>query len=510
MATMRLLNSLALLALAGASLADRPTTITFVHTNDLHSHVAPTIIQKKPYGGYARQATLIKQFRAKDPNVVLLNAGDTFQGTLYFNVYEGLADLAFLNALGYQAMAIGNHEFDRGPVPLGTFAKHAKFPILSANIDFSKEPALPGLIPSTIIQTKGGKIGVVGATTPDTPDIASPGPNVRFKELVSSVQLEVDDLTKQGINKIVVLSHCGYSEEKDLASRLRDVDLIIGGHSHTPLGTPDLPGWPKAGGPYPTLAKDATGATTYIVQAWEWGKVLGRIQLDFDAKGVVKRVRAAQAFVLDETIPEDPEIKALETAFERPLLALQTQPVGETKRLLARDREPGGDATMAEVIADAMLAATAKTGSVAAFINGGGVRGQIEAGRITYGQAVSVQPFSNTLTVLEVTGEELLKSFNRGIEKPGGMLFPSAGTSYAIANGQATQVIIAGQPLDLTKTYRITLLGFTASGGDSHEFFKNAKGKRIDTGFLDIDALVEYLKANSPLNRTPEYRVKKG
>src|SRR5690242_12879738 len=122
-----LLGCLLLTAIASA---DKPIVVTFLHSNDMHAHVEGASIQKKLYGGYARQATLIKRLRASEPNVVLLNAGDTFQGTLYFNVYEGLADLAYMNAVGYDAMTLGNHEFDRGPVTLSNFVKRASFPVL--------------------------------------------------------------------------------------------------------------------------------------------------------------------------------------------------------------------------------------------------------------------------------------------------------------------------------------------------------------------------------------------
>ena len=152
-----------MLALSAIALADRPITITLLHSNDLHAHIEPTKIKGKTYGGYARQATLIKKFQATEPNVMILSGGDTFQGTLYFNTYEGLADLAFMNNVGYQAMAVGNHEFDRGPKTLGAFVDHSVFPVLSANLDVSGEPALSRVKDSTVITVGGEKFGIVGA-----------------------------------------------------------------------------------------------------------------------------------------------------------------------------------------------------------------------------------------------------------------------------------------------------------------------------------------------------------
>lgn len=502
---------IAFAGLSVAAFADRPITVTILHTNDMHAHVEPTIIKKVPFGGYARQATVIRQVRARDKNVLLLNAGDTFQGTLFFNVYEGLADLAFMNAVKYDAMAVGNHEFDKGPSALATFSDNATFPIVSANIDVDQEPLLKGKIsPSTILKVDGQRFGIVGCTTPDLPNISSPGPNVKLRDLQASVQAAVDDLTKQGINKIIVVSHCGFSEEKNLAGKLRNVDLIVGGHSHSPLGTPELDGWPKPAGAYPTLVKDASGQNTIVVQAWEWGKVLGHVKLSFDGNGKVTKIAEAKPIVIEASIPEDREVKALVNAFQRPILQLQNTEVGQAAVQIPREQSKG-ESLMANVIADAMQDTLKAQGAVVSFINQGGVRGSLEAGKITYGNAISVQPFNNTLVVLEVTGAELKMALEQGAGT-GGQLTPSKGSSYRISRAKPQgervgDVVIAGQPLDPTKTYRIGLLGFTANGGDSLFALRDAKGSRVDTGLIDLDALIAYLKANSPLNPKAEGRV---
>jgi len=488
--------------------ADKPITITFFDTNDLHAHIKPTLIRGKTYGGYARIATIIREARAKDKNVVLLNAGDTFQGTLYFNTYEGLADGAILSAIGVDAGTVGNHEFDRGPDVLATYAASIGWPLTTANLDLTREPRLRGKIAKYVVIKVGGeKVGIVGAVTPDTPNISSPGPNIDFRDVVPTVQASVDELTSSGVNKIVVVTHCGYEEDQKMVTQLRDVDLVVGGHSHTALGTPEINGWMKSQGPFPTIIKDLKGVEVPIVQAYEWGKVLGKIQIEFDGKGKVKKIKEAKAIVIDDTIPEDSRIKALVAAFERPILAIQNAPVGEAKVSLDRERNDA-DSLMADIVADAMQAKTAPLGSVASFINKGGVRAAIEAGKITYGQAVSVMPFNNTFTLLDLTGAELKAALLEGVNSngQGGLLIPSDGTSYRVVGGDI-QVTIAGQPIDPAKTYRITLLGFTASGGDSHFILRDAKGRRVDTGLTDIDAFVDYLKAHSPLDPKPAGRV---
>lgn len=500
------------LLLSAIAAADKPITFTLLHTNDLHAHVEPTMIRKVPFGGYARQATYIKQIRAKEKNVLLLNAGDTFQGTLYFNVYEGLADLAYLNAIRYDAMAVGNHEFDRGPSALATFAGYASFPIVSSNLDVSTDKDLNGKIKaSTIRIVDGEKVGIVGCTTTELPDISSPGPTVKMKDLIPTVQGEVDALTRQGVNKIIVLSHLGFNEDQDLAKQLKDVDLIVGGHSHTPLGTPKIDGWPDSRGTYPTYVKDAAGSSTPIVQAWEWGKVIGHLKLSFDGKGKLVKMLEAKPVVLDSSIPEDPEISGLVAAFRKSIDALQTQPVGQSVIPINRD-SVNGESLMADIIADGMLEATKQQGAVVAFINQGGVRASFEEGTLTYGQAISVQPFGNTLTVLDVTGAELKAGIEQGVGT-GGQLTPSIGSSYVIDRSQpqgsrVTDLEIAGEPVDLNKIYRIALLSFTANGGDSLYAFRDAKGKRTDTGIIDLDAFLAYIKGHSPLNPKLDGRVR--
>ena len=196
--------------------------LTVLHTNDVHGRVdqfdgfgtpcdAEEAAANECFGGAARIKTIVDQVRLEDGNVVLLDGGDQFQGTLFYTQYKGAEAQEMMNALGYDAMAVGNHEFDDGPDTLGRFVDGANFPVLSANIDASAEPTLAGKIqPSAVIEIGGETIGVVGYTTEDTAILSSPGPNVVFNNIEASVQAAVDDLTAQGINKIMAVSHAGF------------------------------------------------------------------------------------------------------------------------------------------------------------------------------------------------------------------------------------------------------------------------------------------------------------
>ena len=496
--------ALALLS-AGISSAQKPAVVTILHTNDLHAHPEATSIARIPYGGYARQATLIRKFKSQDPNPILLNAGDTFQGTLYFNAYGGLADLAFMNQVGYNAACVGNHEFDNGPKQLGQFASLANFPVLAANLDLAAEPALKDMIGSTaVVKVNDIEVGIVGAVTPDLPNISSSGPTVKMRDLVSSVQAGVDELTKRGINKIVLLTHIGYNEDQQLAAQVKGVDVIVGGHSHSPLGTPALPGWPAPKGPYPTIIKGPSGDPVYIVQGYEWGKVLGRLKVHFDAAGKVERVSDAGPIVIDESIPEEPIVKSMLAAFRKPIDALSNQPLGSASAEVVRT---GGN-PMANVITDAMVEAAKKWSPQLALMNAGGVRGNFDAGEITYGEAISVQPFGNTLVVQEMTGAELKAVLEEGVpakDKTGGMFYPSAGSSYTVdfnkpVGARVLDVIINGQPLDPNGSYTVVVNNFSVGGGDSHFILRDLKGKRTETGLVDLEILIAYIKAHSPIS----------
>lgn len=487
--------------------------LTILHTNDLHAHVESSRVSGVNVGGYARQATAILKLRQAAEHSVLLNGGDTFQGTLYFNIYEGLADLSFMNLIGYDAMCLGNHEFDRGPKVLSNFVRLAKFPVLSTNLDFSKDPDLEPLVKKyTILDVDGQKIGVVGATTPDLPNISSPGPTVKMTDYVSSIQKSVDELTQSGVNKIILLTHSGYELDQEAATKLRGVDVVVGGHSHTLLGNVAIPNFNGARGAYPTIVKDKGGQNVLIVQAWEWGKAIGRLRVVFDEKGAVKSYEGAPVLV-DESFPEDPYVKGMMEAFRKPIESMQTTKIAESGSEMSRNWSvSGGDSGMGNVISDAVLDATKAQGAQVAFWNQGGVRSSLEKGVVTYGKLIEVCPFGNQLVVIDLTGEEILAALEHGATGAG-LLIPSRGFTYTIDPNapdgkKVSAVSLNGAALDLKKVYKVTVNNFVAGGGDSHTVIKEAKGKRIETGYVDIDALVEYFKAHSPVTMTDLDRIK--
>jgi 5'-nucleotidase len=248
---------------------------------------------------------------------------------------------------------------------------------------------------------------------------------------------------------------------------------------------------------------------TLVVQSWEGEKVLGRLQVTFDAKGRVKKWSDTQPIRVDEAIAEEPTLRALVAAFEKPIAQQRDRKIAVTGSAI------GQNAPMGELIADAMLAATAKQSTVVALLNGGGVRAAFEPGDITFGHAISVQPFNNTLIVMDLTGAQLKQSLEDIVEAARGrVIWVSAGTSYTLdpskaAGSRVSNLMVSGKPVEPTATYRIVTNSFMADGGDGVVTLKNSTGYRYDTNTLDIDAFVDYLASHTPLTGVAENRVRR-
>jgi len=500
-------------------------TLTLVHTNDTHAHLEPMELtlsgQKVRVGGVAQRVAFFDRLRAKRQNLLFLDAGDVFQGTLYFNQYKGLADRYFMHRMLYRVMALGNHEFDLGPGPLADFLRGAKFRVVSANVDVSAEPRLKGLFaPYAVVQVGGERVGVIGLTTPDTKEIANPGPTVAFLDPYESAQKAVYELLSKGVNKIVVLSHLGYGEDLKLARRLVGAQVIVGGHSHTLLGS--FPHKELAPiGPYPTVVKNPEGKDVLVVQAWEWGKVVGLLEVTFSPTGEVMAYKGEALLMTPEVAPEDFFAKEALLAYAQPVMALMGQVIAEARvdlvgeRAIVRKRE----SNLGNLIADGMLWKTKNAGTQIALQNGGGIRASIPKGPITVGKVYEVLPFGNTLVVMDLKGREILAALENGVsqwEQGAGRFLQVAGLRYAFdlarpAGSRVVRVEVRTErgfvPLDLEATYRVVVNNFIANGGDGFAVLKEAQGYRVDTGFSDAESFMDYLKELKAVEAQVEGRI---
>jgi 5'-nucleotidase/UDP-sugar diphosphatase len=520
---------LAAMPVAGAQGAEFKLAV--LHTNDVHAHYLPFDVsggkcdpEKGCWGGVARTATVVNQVRGEGGNVILLDAGDQFQGTLFYNQYKGEAALAFMNAIGYQAMAVGNHEFDDGPAPLGKFIKGASFPVLSANLDVSAEPELAGLVkPWAVIEVGGEKIGVVGLTTEDVPVIASPGPNVKVKSAVDSAKEAVAALEGEGINKIIALTHIGYLADKDLAAAVDGIDVIVGGHTHTYLSNTDE----EAAGPYPTLATSPNGSTVLIVQDGAWAKNLGRLDVTFDANGVAT-AWGGEPIPLGDDVAADPALEAKASEMNQPLEELQKTVIGQAAVDLVGERTVCRfeECNLGNLIADAMLWKTQAEGTQIAFQNGGGIRASVSQGDVTVGDVLTVLPFGNAIATFELKGADVLVALENGVsraenpENEGtGRFAQVAGLRYSwdptkpvgsrIVSVEVGTVASGYQPLDPNATYKLAANNFNRTGGDDYTVFAEKAIDPYDAGALLADSAMEYIKLNSPVSPAVEGRITK-
>ncbi|WP_448569302.1 bifunctional metallophosphatase/5'-nucleotidase [Thermus sp.] len=500
-------------------------TLTLVHTNDTHAHLEPMELtlsgQKVRVGGVAQRVAFFDRLRAERRNLLFLDAGDVFQGTLYFNQYRGLADRYFMHRMLYRVMALGNHEFDLGPGPLADFLKGARFKVVSANVDVRAEPRLKGLFaPYAVVQVGGERVGVIGLTTPDTKEIANPGPTVAFLDPYESAQKAIYELLSKGVNKIVVLSHLGYGEDLKLARRLVGAQVIVGGHSHTLLGSfPHKELAPL--GPYPTVVKNPEGKDVLVVQAWEWGKVVGLLEVTFGPTGEVLAYKGEALLMTPEVSPEDFFAKEALLAYAQPVMALMGQVIAEAKvdlvgeRAIVRRRE----SNLGNLIADGMVWKTRNAGVQIALQNGGGIRASIPKGPITVGKVYEVLPFGNTLVVMDLKGREILAALENGVsqwEGQAGRFLQVSGLRYAFdlarpAGNRVVRVEVRTEkgfaPLDLEATYRVVVNNFIANGGDGFTVLKEAQGYRVDTGFSDAESFMDYLKELKVVEAQVEGRI---
>ncbi|NNE52733.1 MAG: multifunctional 2',3'-cyclic-nucleotide 2'-phosphodiesterase/5'-nucleotidase/3'-nucleotidase [Sulfitobacter sp.] len=513
----RFLISVAALGLsAGAAAADY--NLTILHTNDFHARFEPISKYDGPcsaedngegkcFGGSGRLVTAINEARGRTNNAILVDGGDQFQGTLFYTYYKGALAAEMMNKMGYDAMTVGNHEFDDGPEVLRGFMDAVGFPVLMSNADVSAEPLLSDAIQKSVVIERGGeKLGLIGLTPQDTDELASPGPNITFTDPVQAVQGEVDKLTEMGVNKIIVLSHSGYAVDQRIAAETTGVDVIVGGHSNTLLSnTSD-----RAEGPYPTMVGDVA-----IVQAYAYGKFLGELNVTFDDNGVITEAKG-EPLIMDAAVTEDSGTVDRIAEAAGPLDEIRNRVVAETASAIDGDRGScrAMECAMGSLIADAMLARVKDQGIDVAIQNGGGIRASIDAGEVTMGEVLTVLPFQNTLSTFQVSGATLVEALENGVSQieEGAGRFPQvAGMTYAFdANAEPgsriSDVMVGGTPIDMDKVYGVVSNNYVRNGGDGYKMFRDA-ANAYDFGPDLADVTAEYMAESGAFTPYTDGRI---
>ncbi len=502
----------------GAGAAQADYTVHVIHINDLHSRIeavnafdstcsAEDAAENKCFGGVARVATKIRELRdglkAAGANVIVRDAGDQFQGSLFYSTYKGAVEAEFMEAIGFDAMAVGNHEFDDGPEGLGGFLDKVTFPVISGNVDVSQSNVLAGRVKNHVVLEVGGeKIGIISALATDTVETSSPGPTVVFQDEIDSLKADVAALEAEGVTKIIALNHVGYRKDMDIAAAVPGLDAVVGGHSHTLLSATD----PKRGGPYPTWVDGQNGALVPVVQAYAYSKYVGHLELTFDDAGTLI-FAGGNTILLDASVVPDPEIEARVKELGGPIEELKTKVVAESAADIDGTREScrAVECAMGNLIADAMLDRVANQGVTIAIQNGGGVRASIDAGPVTMGEVLTVLPFQNTLSTFEVTGATILAALENGVSQleDGAGRFPQvAGLKYtfdpaAAAGARVSEVMVlvggdAWGPIDPAAVYKVVSNNYVRGGGDGYKMFVDA-ANAYDFGPDVADVTAEYM-----------------
>jgi 5'-nucleotidase/UDP-sugar diphosphatase len=452
-----LISTFVVSLLVGASPA-RAAQLRILYVNDFHGFAEPykAVGSQETLGGISYLAVAADKLRKEKPSL-LLAAGDMIQGHSWTNLFRGESAIALMNLMHFDAMVVGNHEFDFGQDVLKKRIAAARFPVLGANVEGFRD----GLKPFVIKKIKGLKVAIIGVVTPDTPQATHPKNVAGLKFLPPAVAVEkyLPQLKKQA-DLVIVLSHIGYQADRDLAAKVPGIGVIVGGHSHTKLLEP-------------TVINH-----TIIVQAWEHAKALGVLDLTL-ADGKIKKFSGRLEMIKPVPGREDPAVSRLVKKYDLKVDKILGEKIGKAALDLDGEHVRLRETNLGDFLAD-ILRRTA--GAQAAIINGGGIRTSIRQGDITIKDVYAVLPFDNYLVAIKLTGKQIREALEHGVSgvEEGAGRFPQvSGLSFtysprAPAGSRVKEIRINGQPLEPQKEYTVATNDFLAAGGDGYQAFGEA------------------------------------
>lgn len=476
--------------------------LTILHTNDTHSYIENA----------GKRAFLIEKIRQENAEkgitTLLLDAGDVFSGDIYFPIFHGQIEAEILNLLRYDAMTLGNHDFDGGSPLLAQFIDGLKFPLVTSNVDLSQDSLLAHttqngrVMPYKYFESETGhSIGLFALTTLETIENGVPSDQVHFTDPIETARQMVTFFQENQVDKIVLLSHLGKDMDEDLAAAVDGIDVIIGGHSHS------------------LIAPAEVVNDTIIVQAGHYGQYLGHLEVEYSADG-------QELLLVEETLHDltllsdnetDPLVQKIIDAAKDVAEKLTSQVVTEALQELPWDRSNlyAHQSSLGNVIADAFFARAEKLGQKPdlAIMNGGGIRSGLESGQVTMGDLINILPFSKNAIVIEVTGQDLWDAMVQGLYPQVShlkLIYDLENREEKIHHLRSIEIQGAdGQftPLDLQKTYRVATNSFVGIGKDGFVGFKGSHVLCEDI-MMDVDVLVDYLKGQpQPFSYDDEVRV---
>ena len=516
-------------------------TLTLMHTNDVHSayggFTKENLICYQPFceggtGGSVRLDQAVRTIRQHHPDAILLDSGDEFQGSLFWFVHREKAITQIIDFINYTAIIPGNHEFDDGNVTFLRYVTNIKTPVLAANLSFNPHMAGAEKIKPWIIVERGEqKIGIVGITNENMQSLSFPGPEAHFAKENETLKKAVEELTAQGVNIIIAMTHIGYENDKRLARSVNGVDIIAGAHSHSLLS--NNKSLRNVEGPYPTVEKSPDGKPVLVVTADTATHYLGCIQVEFDIEGVPVSWSGEPIALNDKTLQDmkalepNPQLVATVDKLATPVRALLVQQVGRVNAQNVPEGRPleessvrqcrAGECMTGNIAADALLKIPFANAEIV-LLNGGSLRNPLPNGRVSMGDILGTLPFQNTPQICSMPGSTILQALERGVETYGdneGQFLQTAGLRYTFDTKKepGKRITVAEvkdkngnwQNLDKDKTYRVVTVDFISKGGDGYTMFTNLKW--TEAKMLMSEVLQRYLERHSPANVKIEGRV---
>jgi len=499
-----------LVLIFSASAQGEVREIRILHVNDFHGFAMPhrPFGSQEPAGGIAYLAALAEALRNEKPSL-LLSAGDMIQGSDWANLFQGKSVVEVMNRMRFDGMVVGNHEFDFGQKVLRQRIGEARFPVLGANVE-----GFEVLKPYTIQDLAGIRIGIIGVVTEDTPVTTHPSNVVglRFLAAEETVRRYVESLRNR-VEVVVVLSHLGLYADRLLAERVKGIDVIVGGHSHTKVERPLRIG------------------ETVLVQAWEHGKALGVLDLALEGRKIVS-ARGHLEIISPALGKTDESVEALVLSYQKKVDELLEEVVGEAENDLDGENVRKRETNLGNLIADILRE---RAGAQVALINGGGIRRSILKGPIRLRDVYGALPFDNYIVAVRLTGTQLRETLEHGvsrIEEEAGRFPQVSGLTFTFNPSEppgrrVKEILVSGRPIVLDQEYVVATHDFLAAGGDGYRAFGEAvksskdfaliggamKGEKLvysNPGQWLRDVVIEFIRSRGKVSPLLEGRIREG
>ena len=546
---LRITILLAMLALMTACAQTQPRkalfphadfTLTVLHTNDTHSSFGGVTNKgltcyaamcEGGRGGYVRLDQAVRAIRKDYPDALFLDAGDIFQGSLFWTQHKEQMPMALIDMMGYQAIIPGNHEFDEGWQTWLKLIDGLKTPVLAANVSFDSRPDSPAadkILPYIVLEKNGRKIGIVGLITENTPETSSPGPGISFSDSKKALEDAITKLTAQNVHIIIALTHLGLENDRLLARSVNGVDIVVGAHSHSLLSNYH----DRSEGAYPMVEKTPDGTPVLVVTASTACAYLGKLNVGFDKNGVI-REWVGRPILLDQATldylgapPPNAELVKRINDFAAPVTKMMETTIG-TINAAGKDglalEEPNVmecrrvECLTGNIVADSLRLVPFPEAQIA-IINGGALRTSLPEGKVTPGNVLGTLPFQNTALTATIPGAVILQALEHGVASYGegeGSFLQVSGLRYAFtpANKPGNRITKAEvsdtngnwQPLNPKMSYQVVTVDFIARGGDGFTMLKSLQWEEGDK--LTNDALRIYLEQHSPVEAKLQGRI---